>query len=168
MNKVLDHVSNKMEQENIQIHYLDACFPFWTGFPLIPHLSHNDGKKIDLSFIYLSADGKISNRQKSVLGYGVFVEPTKQEINQTAICKNQGFWHYDISKYITLGTIHKDLSFSEKDTKKLIDAIVLQKEVKKVFIEPHLKQRLNLNNDKIRFHGCHAVRHDDHIHIEVE
>jgi hypothetical protein len=21
--------------------------------------------------------------------------------------------------------------------------------------------------DKVRYHGCHAVRHDDHIHIQL-
>jgi len=38
----------------------------------------------------------------------------------------------------------------------------------KIFIEPHLKSRLGFANDsKVRFHGCAAVRHDDHIHIEL-
>ncbi|MFT5619364.1 MAG: hypothetical protein ACI85I_002607, partial [Arenicella sp.] len=38
----------------------------------------------------------------------------------------------------------------------------------KVFIEPHLKTRLGLENySKIRFHGCQAVRHDDHIHVQL-
>ena len=30
----------------IKTTYLDANFPFLNGFPLFPHLSHNDGKKI--------------------------------------------------------------------------------------------------------------------------
>ena len=34
------------------ISYLDANFPFINKFPLLPHLSHNDGKKLDLSFQY--------------------------------------------------------------------------------------------------------------------
>ena len=40
--------------------------------------------------------------------------------------------------------------------------------IEKVFIEPHLKTRLNLTSNKIRFHGCQAVRHDDHIHLQVK
>ncbi len=28
---------------------LDANFPFWDGFPLLPHLSHDDGRKIDIA-----------------------------------------------------------------------------------------------------------------------
>jgi hypothetical protein len=32
-----------------------------------------------------------------------------------------------------------------------------------------LKARWNLTQyDKIRFHGCQAVRHDDHIHTQVK
>jgi len=29
----------------LKVSYLDANFPFIYGFPLLPHLSHNDGKK---------------------------------------------------------------------------------------------------------------------------
>ena len=31
-----------------EVNYLDASFPFINKFPLFPHLSHNDGKKLDL------------------------------------------------------------------------------------------------------------------------
>jgi hypothetical protein len=27
---------------------------------------------------------------------------------------------------------------------------------------------LGLTNNKIRFHGCHAVRHDDHLHVQLK
>jgi hypothetical protein len=32
------------------LQYLDANFPFLNGFPLLPHLSHHDGRKVDLAF----------------------------------------------------------------------------------------------------------------------
>jgi len=32
--------------------YLDAGFPFADGFPLLPHLSHDDGRKLDFAFYY--------------------------------------------------------------------------------------------------------------------
>lgn len=39
----------------------------------------------------------------------------------------------------------------------------------KIFIEPHEKQKLSLTSKyKIRIHGCKAIRHDDHIHLEVK
>ena len=46
--------------------------------------------------------------------------------------------------------------------------ILHQPNLGKVFIEPHLKDRMKLTNSKIRFHGCGAVRHDDHIHIQLK
>jgi len=49
----------------------------------------------------------------------------------------------------------------------MINTVLSQPGVKKIFLEPHLKQRMGLTHPKIRFHGCHSVRHDDHIHIEI-
>ena len=100
---------------DIKIRYLDANFPFINGFPLFPHLSHNDGKKIDLSFVY-DKDNKHTTKQKSRTGYGVFEEPTNKEWNQTKHCKKKGHWQYDFTKYVTLGSINDDLIFSNKGT----------------------------------------------------
>lgn len=151
-----------------EIFYLDACFPFIEGFPLPPHLSHNDGKKIDLSFIYENEVGQIVNKQKSRSGYGVFVKPQDDEINQTEICKQNGYFQYDYSKYLSFGEINPELQFSVKGNRKLLSEILRLESVEKVFIEPHLKQRLGLHHPKLRFHGCGAVRHDDHIHVQFK
>jgi len=146
--------------------YLDANFPFINKFPLLPHLSHSDGKKIDLSFLY-SDTGKISNKKPAVSGYGIFEKPKKNEYNQITICKRKGYWQYDFPKYLTFGSFNTDLKFSSKATKHLLKIILKEPTTQKVFIEPHLKSRLNLKNSKIRFHGCKAVRHDDHIHLQI-
>jgi len=151
---------------NLKISYLDANFPFIDGFPLLPHLSHNDGRKIDLAFYY-TKNTKEGNLKPSNLGYGKFVEPLPSEVNQTQICKSKGYWHYDYSKYLTLGS-RADLVFDLANTKKLVREIVIRKKTDKLLIEPHLEIRLKLNHDKIRFHGCHAVRHDDHIHYQIK
>jgi hypothetical protein len=39
--------------------------------------------------------------------------------------------------------------------------------VEKIFLEPHLAQRLGVSSPLIRFQGCNAARHDDHIHVQV-
>ncbi|MFK8058672.1 MAG: hypothetical protein AB8B78_01125 [Polaribacter sp.] len=170
LKNVLTDVSLSMQKENpgIKLIYLDANFPFINGFPLLPHLSHNDGKKIDISFIYEDKNGRITNLKPSNSGYGIFEEPNKKEINQITICKENGFWQYDFTKYLTFGTKKKDLKISEKATKSLINSILKYKNTHKIFIEPHLKRRMNLKNPKIRFHGCSAVRHDDHIHFQIK
>ncbi|WP_439130377.1 hypothetical protein [Polaribacter sp.] len=169
MHETLTEVSLRFQKEypNLKLFYLDANFPFIDGFPLLPHLSHNDGKKIDLSFIYKDKKGNITNLKPSKSGYGVFAEPQKNEINQTQICKQKGYWQYDFTKNLTFGTNY-NLKLATKATKSLIEILIENKKVKKVFIEPHLKNRFQINNSKLRFHGCQAVRHDDHIHFQIQ
>lgn len=169
MHSVLTDVSLRFNKEfpDIKLIYLDANFPFFNGFPLLPHLSHNNGKKIDISFIYEDNKGNITNLKPSNSGYGNFVAPLKGELNQTKICKENGFWQYDFTKFLTFGSPNKDLILSKKATKNLIQIILKNDEVTKLFIEPHLKNSLKLDNFKVRFHGCKAVRHDDHIHFQI-
>lgn len=39
--------------------------------------------------------------------------------------------------------------------------------VMKIFVEPHLQRKLGAYDAKIRFQGCRAARHDDHIHFQL-
>lgn len=169
VNTVLANVSTKLSKAypGIEIHCLDANFPFFDGFPLLPHLSHNDGKKLDISLIYENKKGFIINDKPSVSGYGVFEPPLKREYDQISVCKEKGYWQYDFPKYLTLGTVHSDLNFSEKGTKTMAQLFTQETAIAKIFIEPHLRDRMKLRHPKIRYHGCRAVRHDDHIHIQV-
>lgn len=166
LNDLLSKTGKKLNGTNIEIHYLDANFPFIDKFPLLPHLGHDDGKKIDISLVYETENGTIINKQKSISGYGVFETPKPNEYDQIKKCLKKNFL-YDFPKYLTFGEINKNLVFSEKGTKKLIENILKSRDLEKVFMEPHLKNRINLKNNKIRFHGCRAVRHDDHVHIEL-
>ncbi|VAW10310.1 FIG00985813: hypothetical protein [hydrothermal vent metagenome] len=168
LNELLSQVEKELSGTDIEIHYLDANFPFMNKFPLLPHLSHNDGKKIDLSLIYETQNGKITNKKKSVSGYGVFENPKGKEYNQIDKCLEKGYFQYDFPKYITFGKINKELAFSDKGTKLLIQSILKNNSLGKLFIEPHLKRRLKLTNNRIRYHGCKAVRHDDHIHVQLK
>jgi len=170
LNASLQEIAARLDKKHpgIKLVYLDANFPFINKFPLLPHLSHSDGKKIDISFIYKDEDGKLTNKKPSVSGYGVYEGPKANEYNQIERCLEKGKWQYDFPKYLTFGTINSKLSLSEKATKDLILEILKQPSTGKLFIEPHLKTRLNLKNQRIRFHGCQAVRHDDHIHFQLK
>lgn len=168
LNELLYQTEKELEGTGIQIHYLDANFPFFNKFPLPPHLSHNDGKKIDLSLIYETKTGKLTNKQKSISGYGVFESPKLNEYNQIDKCLKNGYFQYDYPKYVTFGKINKQLVFSKKGTYTLIKSILKNKNLGKIFIEPHLKNRMKLTHEKVRYHGCKAVRHDDHIHIQLK
>ncbi|MGJ8683427.1 MAG: hypothetical protein ACSHWW_02305 [Nonlabens sp.] len=169
---VLEDVSGvyKLSPDHgMKIVYLDAGFPFIDGFPLLPHLSHNDGRKIDVAFVYKDASGvSHNNPNPSLTGYGIYEAPQENEINQTQICEDAGYWQYGYAGYLGI-QVDKTLSLNQAQTKILIENIQSHSKVQKVFIEPHLIKRLGIRNikSKLRFHGCHAVRHDDHIHFQV-
>ena len=163
----LIEVANKTNKSNsrLKLSYLDANFPFINGFPLLPHLSHSDGRKVDLSFYY-TKDNLEGNYKPANSGYGKYVEPTNSKSNQTQYCKSKGHWQYDFSKFLTLGS-RNDLKFDSNNTKRLVNTLAQNPMTHKILLEPHLKQRMNLTSDKIRFQGCHSVRHDDHIHLQI-
>ncbi|MBO9201281.1 MULTISPECIES: hypothetical protein [Niastella] len=150
------------------INYLDANFPFLNGFPLFPHLSHNDGKKLDLAFCYQDKTTlTATNEAPSLIGYGICEEPTAAEKNTAEFCSQNGYWQYSFLKNVMPQHRKNDFLFYGEKTKCLVTLFCQDNRIGKVFIEPHLKLRLQLSNSKIRFHGCRAVRHDDHIHVQL-
>lgn len=168
MMEVSDEMSNKFP--NSTVLYLDANFPFVDGFPLIPHLSHDDGKKLDLAFFYMDLRvNKLSNSAPSYIGYGVYESPINGEVDFPNKCEAQGFWQYGfIGKLIPKWNSQHYVLDVER-TKFIIQELTKRSSISKIFIEPHLKQRWGFKeNRKIRFHGCQAVRHDDHIHLQIK
>lgn len=168
LNDLLHSASTQLEGQKIELRYLDANFPFIDGFPLLPHISHDDGKKIDISFVYVEPGESVDSRKKkSISGYGVFEGPKAYESDQIEVCKKKGYLQYDYPKYCTFGSINDELEFSNRLNVEMINTILKERSLGKLFIEPHLKNRLQLNNSKVRYHGCQAVRHDDHIHLQL-
>ncbi len=171
--KLKESIINSAEEfnglhPNSVVSYLDANFPFFDGFPLAPHLSHNDGKKLDLAFFYKDQNKKeLNNSAPSLIGYGVFEEPKAEEYNMPKNCEEKGFWQYGIIERFVPQWNKDKMIFDLQRTKDLIHILSKNKSISKIFIEPHLKTRMKLNNEKIRFHGCRAVRHDDHIHLQI-
>jgi hypothetical protein len=149
--------------------YLDAQHPFKDGWPLFPHLSHSDGRKLDVALLWQNrASGTPFVGTPSPIGYGVGEDPRPGEHDQTAICGAKGFWQY--------GYLAKCMSPRQKAVYQLDEArtaamtrLFCQHEgIKRVLIEPYLKKRLNLTDiQNLRHQGCNAVRHDDHIHVEL-
>lgn len=149
--------------------YLDANFPFWDGFPLFPHLSHSDGKKLDIAFQYRDTyTGLYTTDHPSIIGYGVCEKPFPGEVNTPFICEQKGFRQYNMLNRIVPQGRRIRFEFDDERTAILVNELCGIRSVSKIFIEPHLKRRLGLTNSKIRFHGCQAVRHDDHVHIQVK
>jgi hypothetical protein len=158
-------------KDSISMRYLDACFPFWDGFPLVPHLTHNDGRKLDIAFYYAqSIDNQPISNSPSWLGYGVSEEPRAGEENQPDFCREKGEWQYNfMRRYIIPQNWKPDYRFDAKKTAEMVRLFTANSRVRFILIEPHLKARLGFqNNNKVRIPPCHAVRHDDHIHVVVD
>ena len=157
------------EHPGTVINYLDANFPFFNGFPLLPHLSHSDGKKLDLSFCYrTSPEERETNEAPSFIGYGICEEPKEGEVNAPEKCAQKSHWQYDALRWFYPQGNKANFVFDAVRTKSLIQAFANNEAIGKIFIEPHLKTRLKLSSAKIRFHGCQSVRHDDHIHVQLK
>ncbi len=169
LNQALQNIAANFSKQapGAVVLFLDASFPFFNGYPLLPHLSHNDGKKVDLSYVYQDSGGKPVDFSPARSGYGYFEDPGANEENTTAFCKSKGYFQYDYPKYLTLGVTGTEVTFSQKWNRALVNAILSEKKIKKIFIEPHLVKRLGISHNRIRFHGCRSVRHDDHIHIQL-
>jgi hypothetical protein len=170
MRQIVYGVADKMNQKypGSIVNYLDANFPFYNGFPLFPHLSHNDGKKLDISFYYKMKDHLDSNDVPSFIGYGVCEGPLPGEEDKPSLCRNKGYWQYNALEGIVSQKKKSDFIFDDERTRTLITQFTSHNKIEKLFIEPHLKTRMKLTHAKIRYHGCQAVRHDDHIHVQLK
>jgi hypothetical protein len=171
LKKTAFEVANQMNDKfpGTTTNYLDANFSFIDKFPLIPHLSHNDGKKLDLSFCYRDTKtNEPTNECPSFIGYGICEEPRPNEKNTADFCADKGYWQYSFMTKVISQDNKQDFTFDSDKTRELVNLFATQPTIGKIFIEPHLKTRLNLTSGKIRFHGCQAVRHDDHIHIQLK
>jgi len=148
---------------------LDAGFPFIVGFPLLPHLSHDDGRKVDLAFYYQGPDGKYRrDALVSPLGYWGFTPPRTGEPQPCQGSDGAPSLRWDMNWFQPL--VRDDLTMDETRTKAALQWLTTEGRdhgVSSILLEPHLKTRLALTSDLVRFQGCRAARHDDHIHIEL-
>lgn len=144
---------------------LEGNFPFLNGFPLLPHLSHRDGKKVDIAYFYQrAADGSaLAYGSPSALGYFIYERPKNGETSSCA-----GRWTPLRWDFVGLQPKPPKMRIDEHRTAWMIRWLKNDPRVSKIFIEPYLAARLGVSGGKVRFQGCYAARHDDHIHIEVE
>lgn len=160
-------VSVQQITPGIKLTYLDANFPFLNDFPLLPHLSHDDGQKLDIGFIYQNQKtGQYRAGSPTFLGYGYCEGSKNGEIDMPSICTQKGEWQYSALQKIVRQ--QSKWTFAAAPNKALLKAFAKDSRIGKIFIEKHLEDRLGLGGySKIRQAGCHSVRHDDHIHIQL-
>ena len=137
---------------------LDANFPFLDGFPLLPHLSHDDGDKVDLAFFYRDETGYLPGATRSPIGYFAF-EPGPTDCTPKWPTLR---WDFD-----SLQPLWRDYELDEGCTAAVLGVLSNDERVDKTLVEPHLVQSLRVAHPRIRFQGCRAARHDDHIHLQL-
>lgn len=141
--------------------YLDACFPLGKKVPLLPHLSHDDGQKVDLAFFYKNKENDLPAPPPSPIGYWVYSPPLSGEFQPCK--KTKSFLRWDMN---FMQSFSKNAILDTEQTANILVELLESKTVHKIFLEPHLKQRLQINDSRIRFQGCNAARHDDHLHVQ--
>ena len=149
--------------------YLDAGFPLGERYPLLPHRAHFDGKAIDMAFAYSDTETETPlRRSPNFMGYGRYEGPRSGEPNWPQQCKDQqGSWWYSLPHVFALRPFN-DVSLDAAATRWQLRTFAEHPSTTRIFLEPHLKQRWRLmRHDKVRFHGCKAMRHDDHYHLSV-
>jgi hypothetical protein len=139
---------------------LDGSLPFLTGVPLFPHLSHDDGEKLDFAFFYTAPDGTyLPGKTRSPLGYFAFENAGEPDCRPTSPTLR-----WDLA---WLQPLWPDRPLDPIRTAALINLFTADPRVGKIFVEPPLATLLGVTDPKLRFQGCRAARHDDHIHIQL-
>lgn len=131
--------------------------------PFPPHFSHGDGRQIDLGLYYLDREGLPMRGFPDTSGHGRLwpAEPPApgEEIACPGGRKGIAF-KPDPPK-------DRPWRLDEERTKALVEILIADPAVRRVLIEPHLERRFGLwGHPKLRFAGCQAARHDDHIHVD--
>ena len=149
--------------------FLDANFPFLNGFPLLPHLSHGDGRKLDLAFYYADADGRyLPAATRSPIGYWAFEQPSAGDASSCA-ARSWLSLRWDLN---FLQDKFPDRVLERRRTSAALQWLLsegLRFKVDRIFIEPYLVARLGVQaSPALGFQGCRAARHDDHIHIQIK
>ena len=146
-----------------RVSYLDSGFPFFDWFPMLPHLSHGDGRKVDIALFFLDPATRrpVPGRAPSPIGYWGYVRPARAAALPCEGWASWSRWDFD-----RLQSVLPELRLDEAALAALLEDLAASPRVVRIFVEPHLGARLGVEHRKIRFQGCAAARHDDHIHVE--
>ncbi len=144
---------------------LDGNFPFLDGFPLLPHLSHDDGEKLDLALFYTDQAGVYQpGRARWFLGYWAYEQPRPGDLQPCADVAGLSL-RWDMA---WLQPLLRDWPLDEPRTGEMLRWLAANPQGRdfRVLVEPHLQARLDATGTAIRFQGCRAARHDDHLHLQ--
>jgi murein endopeptidase len=163
---LIEALGNEVAQQfpGSRVTTLEGNFPFLDGSPLLPHLSHRDGRKVDVAYFYRSSEGSaaLAHGSPSWLGYFIYEQPRQGDPLPCAGRWTPLRWNFD-----RFQPDSPNWRLDEQRTAWMLTWLKSQPQVARIFIEPHLAQRLGVAGGKVHFQGCQAARHDDHIHVEI-
>ena len=143
------------------VRFMEASWPVGKR-PMPPHLSHGDGRQVDLALFYVDLKGRPLAAAPTVSGYGAYEPPLKGSDRR---CTGATKRPSKIDAPDPPGD--RNWRLDEVRTADMVRLLAADPRVRRIFIEPHLKSRLGLSRlGKVRFAGCRAARHDDHIHVD--
>jgi hypothetical protein len=149
--------------------FLDANLPFINGFPLLPHLSHSDGRKLDVAYFYRDADGVyLPGLTRSPIGYWPFEQPDLGDTPSPCRARAWLTTRWDMQ---FLQGLFPDRRLEPERTRAALRWLAIEGQtagVERIFIEPYLAARLGVSSPLLGFQGCRAARHDDHIHVQIK
>lgn len=149
--------------------FLDANLPFINGFPLLPHLSHGDGRKLDIANYYRGADGAyLPGQTRSPIGYWAFEQPVTGDTPSPCRADAWLTTRWDMR---FLQGLFPDRPLDPERTRAALRWLTIEGQragIERIFIEPYLAARLGVSSPLLGFQGCRAARHDDHIHIQIK
>lgn len=139
------------------VRYMEASWPR-AKRPMPPHVSHGNGRQVDLAIFYEDASGRL-RPPPTATGYNAF-EPPRREADR--VCRGVAGHHAQPDPPAS-----RRWRLAEATTATLIRRLSADPSVRRIFVEPHLKARLGFADDpKVRFAGCNVARHDDHLHVD--
>jgi len=165
----LSDVANKIHRvyPKLTLHYLDASFPF-RGPPLFPHMAHNDGLSVDMSFFWKRKDSDTPVESPSPIGYFGYVAPPYDRQCAPPFLF-LGLIPVDLRHDLTwLQSMLPDHVIDLKQTRSLIGFFTARNEVEQIVIEPHLLKRMGDSKGKLVKNLCDQARHDDHFHMDFK
>lgn len=144
------------------LRFMDASGPDGVK-PFPPHLSHGDGRQIDLGLYYTDRTGAPLRAFPDTSAHGGLWPAEPPRSGETRACPKGRPGKAEKPDPPADRTWRLD----EARTRTLLETLAADPRVRRILIEPHLERRLGLwGHPKMRFAGCRAARHDDHIHVD--
>ena len=143
-------------------HYMDGSGPDGvTPFP--PHRSHGDGRQLDVALFFETLEGEPLAIPPDTSSYGGWWPAEPPRPGERIACPQGRTGAADKPD----PPPDRQWRLDETRTRALVQLLVDDSRVRRILIEPHLEERLGFwGHPKLRFAGCQAARHDDHLHVD--